>query len=777
MSAKEHTIDVKWLEKRLPGIKDRPTLLRALGCIAHFLLGLMMSTALVFNSLAPFGIGLMAQAGAGLGGLMALLGAITGYFISGGLAWGIKYVATVTLVFTASFVFQELKVYKTSWFMPLVAAAIALLTSFLNTFDAARTMPAAILVITETMLAAGSAYFFGIALSDEERTSEVSELRHGISIMILLGCMLMSLSNIVTVADISMGRVLAVMLVMTVSLKSGLTSGAAAGAAIGLAMDIAAGGTPFYTMAYAFSGLLAGVFSRNGRFPFVVCYIAANAIAVIWTWNGALRASALYEVFVASVLFMILPSTFINQVGGLLRQTPAGRGETGLRKYSARRLQLIGDAFSELHDTVHRTLEPSATDEDVAAVFDRAADSVCIGCKLKNDCWQQDYLDTLNIMNDASASMIDRGKLVRDDLPERFLEKCQHSYAFISAVNSELRGMMYRRQFRSRLDENRSAAYEQYADIAHILKDASDELKRAEGADALAERRLLRWLAGEDIDATASVFRDGSSRMRVIIESARLTALTKRENYLDELSGVLGVRLCRPGTQDMRDNSLVLLEAEPLAVSVGIAAMKKKGEPVSGDRGTYFKTDRGTLCVILSDGMGSGPDAAKESVCVVDILERFLRSGVEPSTAMRMLNSVMLLKNGEKWGYATVDLMCVNLFTGEAVFYKYGAAPSYVRNGKSVRRVRGEALAAGLCIDGGAAPDAVHMKLRPGSIAIIASDGVVPDEEDLWLRGVLGKHDGGDTKTLARAVLQKAVKEYGCQDDMTVLAVQVDSRT
>lgn len=77
-----------------------------------------------------------------------------------------------------------------------------------------------------------------------------------------------------------------------------------------------------------------------------------------------------------------------------------------------------------------------------------------------------------------------------------------------------------------------------------------------------------------------------------------------------------------------RDDSLLLLEAEPLAVSVGIASMRKKGETVSGDRGTYFKTDAGQLCVILSDGMGCGETAADGSISTVGMLEEFLRSGV-----------------------------------------------------------------------------------------------------------------------------------------------------
>lgn len=221
---------------------------------------------------------------------------------------------------------------------------------------------------------------------------------------------------------------------------------------------------------------------------------------------------------------------------------------------------------------------------------------------------------------------------------------------------------------------------------------------------------------------------------------------------------------------------MVLLEAEPLAVSVGVAAMKKEGEPVSGDRGTYFKTEQGVLCVLLSDGMGSGEQAARESISVVRILEKFLRSGVEPGTAMKLLNSVMLLKNGDSWGYATVDLMCIDLFTGQAGFYKYGAAPSYIRSGKTVRRVKGVTMAAGILAGEGDAPDVVRMRIRPGHVALIVSDGVVTKEDDGWLRDMLLDFDGTDTRALARDVIRQAGERYGGSDDMTVLAVRVEER-
>ena len=226
-----------------------------------------------------------------------------------------------------------------------------------------------------------------------------------------------------------------------------------------------------------------------------------------------------------------------------------------------------------------------------------------------------------------------------------------------------------------------------------------------------------------------------------------------------------------------REDSITLLEAEPLCASVGIAAVRKKGESVSGDRGTYFKTDSGELCVILSDGMGSGREAADGSIGTIRILENFLRAGVSPSNAMKVLNAAALVRDTERWGYATVDLMCIDLFTGEASFYKYGAAPSYVRSGGVIRKIRSSSYAAGLSYEAGRSPDVMRMRLKPGSVAVIASDGIVSDGKDLWLRELLEENDGEDMKILAGKVVKKAVQEYGRNDDMTALAIKVEVRT
>ena len=758
-------------------IRDRPQVKLVVGYILNFVLGFAMSNSLVMTNLAPFGIGIVGRAGADWGGICCLLGTCIGYILFGGFDWGIKYVSTITLVFTVAFVFKDTKVIKKAWFMPIVVSLITAITSFLNTFEFLDSFPSMVSIFAEVTMAGASTYFFKIALTPQKTGNEAMERRQAISILLLFSCLLMSITKVEIMNVISVGRFFALIIVLTAAYKGGMLPGCAAGTALGLAMDMAAGGEVFFSMAYAFAGLVSGVFSKHGRLIFLVSYIISNTVAVLWTWGITLRIELMYEVFAATVVFALIPDNILEYVGGIAQLPAPATGESGLRYYAANRADKISTAFRELYGTVFRNLTGTENDNDIATVFDRAAGTVCVNCKNKEECWQKNFMDTLSIMNDATGPMLKRGKLVKEDLADRFTDKCLSHYTFISAVNSELRGLMYRRQFRSRLNENRIAAYGQYKELADIIEGVSKELSCAKGADPLAERRLKRFLRAMDIEADVSVFRDNRGRIRAIIESGHLGPLLRQGNYLEILSGVLGVRLCKPPTDEgITDRRLLVVEAEPLVVSVGIAGMKKKGEPVSGDRGTYFKTDQGILCVILADGMGSGEDAAKESINAVRTLEAFLRAGVDPAVAMKILNSVLLLKNGEEWGYSTIDLMCVDLFTGETCFYKYGAAPSFVKNGKAIRRVRCESLAAGICAGEGSAPDIIRMKLKPGNVALIASDGVMVENNDAWLREMLLNSDGSDTKTLAKDTLRAAVRQFGCEDDMTVLAVRVDER-
>lgn len=753
-----------------------PEIITAAMAVVHLVGGVVLASARLLGAAGPFGIAAVAAAGAGINGVCCLVGAALGYMLSFGITGSVRFIAAIFLVYTAEFAFQDSRVFQSRVFAPATAAACALLTGVLSGMtEIFSKAPEAATVLLETVFAYGGCWFFKEAMDSAECTTEAEELRYAASVLITVAIALMALSRVTVYDALSVGRLAALLLIMAVTLRCGIMTGCTVGTSFGIAMDLVSGGIPFYTMSYSFSGLLSGVFNRRGRLVFLLAFIIANAAAVAGTWSAEHRIYALFEVFCASVIFILLPSGLLNRIGSLIQPVISGSGESGLRRYTAHKVMGLSAAYASLYDVVRRNVEKPVNDSDPAKVFDRAADSVCLGCREKNRCWNRDYIDTLSALNDATHEIQRRGMMQLDDLPRRFTEKCRMPEAFVTAVNAELRAAAYRRQFAESLRESRNTAWGQYSDMSKILGLVSKELSGTNGADHLAERRLIRYLMSQNIDADAAVFRDARGRLRAVLESTDLAKLTRQSDYLDRLSAVLGMRLCRLRTADNSDAKLILMEAEPLAVSVGIAAKKKKGEKVSGDRGTYFKTDAGVLCVILSDGMGCGEGAANDSREVLDILEGFLRAGVDPSAAMRTLNSVMLLKCGDNWGFATVDLMCVDLFTGDTSFYKYGAAPSFVSGSKGIRRIKCKSLAPGLSGSAGTPPDTVHMRLKPGNTAIIASDGVVGDGDDAWLRAILSSC-GDDMKKLARDTLRSAEKNCEVSDDMTVLAVRIQER-
>ncbi len=80
-----------------------PRYYAAARCGVFFLLGTAAACARVMADGAPFGMAMVACAGPGVAGVCTLAGAALGYLVSGGVEWGIRYIAAAVLVYTVSF--------------------------------------------------------------------------------------------------------------------------------------------------------------------------------------------------------------------------------------------------------------------------------------------------------------------------------------------------------------------------------------------------------------------------------------------------------------------------------------------------------------------------------------------------------------------------------------------------------------------------------------------------------------------------------------------------
>ncbi|MBQ9858491.1 MAG: SpoIIE family protein phosphatase [Oscillospiraceae bacterium] len=741
----------------------------------RFLLGFIMGYARVFGNLVPFGVGFVASESEIKESAASLAGAVLGYIASSGFMSGLKYISASVLVFAAAHMLKRWQYSKSTLFAPGTAFFVTAIFSVACDLMAKPTVAVVALCVCDAVLAAAGAYFFKIALSDwtgKLSFAKSEDIRHTVSIMLLLSVIMIALCNAVMLDMIALGRIMSVLLLLIFAYKGGVGMGCAAGTALGLAMDAAAG-VFWYTALYSLVGLISGIFSKQGRAYFtVIAILTCGTVTAFQIYSPAVPG-CLYEMFIASVIFALLPNGFMNRLEAFLPSAVTGYGEQKTREYMKKRIKQASEAFSMLYETVRDAVGLDRNDSDVAAVFDAAAEKVCRNCRNSQKCWVSDYETTLAALNGVSAKMLSEGKLSVSDLPEYFTERCSDADDFTSAVSDELKGLAYRRQYRAKLMNNQKAAFGQYADMSAILSRFSDELGSAAGYEPVLESRVKKYLKSKNIAGEVAVYKGAGGRIRAEISHTAASKLKRSKNWLDELSAVMGMRLC---TGEGSRNYAVVMEAEPLTAAVGIATVNKGASYHSGDKSTYFKTDDGILYVILSDGMGTGCEAEKYSKNAVSVLETFLKSGVNADSAVRILNDLMLLKNQNETDCCTVDLVSINLFTGKTLIFKYGAAASYMKYEEEVERITGTSLAAGLGFPPEDAPDSFKVEMYPGSFAVMVSDGVTSGGSDNWLYELLEKYSGTDPKELAGMIVRYAVKLYGDQDDMTAFVIYVSER-
>ncbi|MBR6677288.1 MAG: SpoIIE family protein phosphatase [Oscillospiraceae bacterium] len=225
--------------------------------------------------------------------------------------------------------------------------------------------------------------------------------------------------------------------------------------------------------------------------------------------------------------------------------------------------------------------------------------------------------------------------------------------------------------------------------------------------------------------------------------------------------------------EDLTLRAIPAVRARPLAYEVGTSLRPKRGEAVSGDSCLFFESDSGRmLYLLLSDGMGCGRDAQAESSTAVRLLERFLRSDVPAEAALQTLNAAFSLRSEEGGGFTTIDLLAVDLYTAEAVLYKYGAAPSFLRQDGQVRRISGASLPAGLepAVD---SPDITRLHLGSGATLLMTSDGISETETDRWMQQLLQQCGGQNPRALAALFMVDSLSHGGEQDDCTVMVLSI----
>lgn len=191
-------------------------------------------------------------------------------------------------------------------------------------------------------------------------------------------------------------------------------------------------------------------------------------------------------------------------------------------------------------------------------------------------------------------------------------------------------------------------------------------------------------------------------------------------------------------------------------------------ESDNGDRVMKFAGTCHRYYVLMCDGMGTGLGAVQEGKTAANLLRKLLTAGYPASHALQSLNSLCALRN--RAGAVTVDLLELELDTGRATSYKWGAAPSYLVSTISAEKIGTAGPPPGLSVTE-SREETARLSLRRGEVFVLVSDGIGENDAMHCCKENIGRTPG----ELASGLMNCG--QTAGEDDATVITVRLDPST
>ena len=740
--------------------------------LPSFLLGLLCSLAALPFGLVPFGVAAAAtRSNSRLASISLYAGAVAGY-----LAGGLKhflYIGGVLLTLPLKAILSRLLPRRRSDLAAVLSAAGALLAVYAVAAAQYHFLIFDIVTgVCGVLLGAVFTYFAGqakeIFLRKEIRQTGLTQ-GESVGVMLLVSVLLLPLTGL-AVYDVSPARAAAVFFVLLMAYYGKAAQGAMCGVITGVILSLGRADFSHVIAAYAFSGLIAGLFSGSRRVRAAIAFMLANAVITLYLNNSIITLISLSEVMIAGSLFCILPARWIEKAASfLLISLPRSRSFESARfkELVLGRLRTASDSLGSVSSALGGKTASVQT-ADVQTQVANVAETVCRNCRLSSYCWSAAYNDTAGIFNSAAKCIEDKGGIQTADLPEYFTARCIHREEILNEFNLAANALALASHKEETVAENRRIMAAQYEAFGSYVTGICDEITKLSRFDENLGRRVRQFflnLGASSCEAMAYYDRYDALYLEA---DAVLPQSVSDKKVLAGLSELCGYELaCK--SSEYRDGvySYRFCQRENLALQVTAAQRNKSGENVCGDSFSAFKSVRYQKVLALSDGMGSGAEAGRVSQLTLEVLQHLLESGFGPENACSLVNTTLLLGCGGQ-SFSTLDLASVNLFNGKADCYKMGAAPTLIlRDGKAYE-VFCKSLPAGVMEE----PHAEHRscRLREGDIVLMLSDGVEITHEILkYCQQAKGKN----LSELCEEILRLADADGKAADDMTVAAARV----
>ncbi|MDM0868101.1 stage II sporulation protein E [Clostridium perfringens] len=599
-------------------------------------------------------------------------------------------------------------------------------------------------------------------------------------------CLLIVGIGTLSINDISFRNIAAILFIIALAFISDTNMGAGAGITMGIILGFATGNLMESIAIYGACGLVAGIFRESGK---LFTALSFNIIFVIVTlYSGVFNNISFIEALVGTGIFLLIPKKIYNKISlEINKDKKVGHfSEVRFAEIKDELTERLKD-FTEVLSIMGKSLNNLVGNDKLAiknkgnALVENLSDRTCSDCDMRYMCWKRELHQTYNAFSDLIRNYENNSGA----FPHELEKKCIKKYALVKNLEDIMNIYMVNETLKSRLGEGRKILSNHINNMSVTISEIVDEFGNELHLCTDVEKSIKKSLLKYGINFGSLIcYNDKNGRIKIKMQMENcMGSQTCIKTVLPIISETIGKNMSI-GSEGCNINSknnmceIVIEEAPKYHINSHVAVATKEGEKFTGDSYSYGRTKDGNYITVISDGMGSGPEAGLESKVSVEIIEKFMEVGFDEKIAIDAVNAIMSIKFSEDEKFSTLDMNKIDLYTGNAKFMKVGAIESFIKRGNKVEVINSNTLPFGVLEEPDV--DTVEKQVSNGDVIVSISDGILDVKNDgsfdtTWLIEFLKNTKYRQPKDLSIAILEKAKELSGgkAKDDMTVVVSKV----
>ncbi|EOU1471652.1 stage II sporulation protein E [Clostridium perfringens] len=599
-------------------------------------------------------------------------------------------------------------------------------------------------------------------------------------------CLLIVGIGTLSINDISFRNIAAILFIIALAFISDTNMGAGAGITMGIILGFATGNLMESIAIYGACGLVAGIFRESGK---LFTALSFNIIFVIVTlYSGVFNNISFIEALVGTGIFLLIPKKIYNKISlEINKDKKVGHfSEVRFAEIKDELTERLKD-FTEVLSIMGKSLNNLVGNDKLAiknkgnALVENLSDRTCSDCDMRYMCWKRELHQTYNAFSDLIRNYENNSGA----FPHELEKKCIKKYALVKNLEDIMNIYMVNETLKSRLGEGRKILSNHINNMSVTISEIVDEFGNELHLCTDVEKSIKKSLLKYGINFGSLIcYNDKNGRIKIKMQMENcMGSQTCIKTVLPIISETIGKNMSI-GSEGCNINSknnmceIVIEEAPKYHINSHVAVATKEGEKFTGDSYSYGRTKDGNYITVISDGMGSGPEAGLESKVSVEIIEKFMEVGFDEKIAIDAVNAIMSIKFSEDEKFSTLDMNKIDLYTGNAKFMKVGAIESFIKRGNKVEVINSNTLPFGVLEEPDV--DTVEKQVSNGDVIVSISDGILDVKNDgsfdtTWLIEFLKSTKYRQPKDLSIAILEKAKELSGgkAKDDMTVVVSKV----